>query len=181
MELLKSIIDKISLKELCGILFFGTVIITFMPEKYVQLLGIATLRKTYQVHISLSMIMLGSFYLFRLIQFLMNSFLEIFLNKKRIALKYMKNDMTSDEMQLLLEVFFDSKNKKFHTTGQIDLSDGRKAALETKCVIYQASLVSSFYTTFDYNLQPYALELLNNNLKNGNIEIYSNSFKYHLK
>lgn len=181
MDILKTIVEKLKLKELCAILFIATTIITFMPEKWAQLIKIETFREAYQTYISLCMIAIGSYYLLQISQFIGQWILGRIINRKKIALKYMKEDMSTDEMQLLIEVFYDETNKCFHTTGQIDLNDGRKAALESKHIIYRSAQVSSFYTMFAYNLQPYALEFLNKNLKEGNIELRKNSFKYDLK
>lgn len=181
MEILKTIIEKLKLKELCALLFIATMIITFMPEKWAQQIKICTFRENYQTYISLCMIVIGAYYMLQIFRFIGQWILGRIINRKKIALKYMKEDMSTDEMQLLIEVFYDKTNKCFHTTGQIDLNDGRKAALESKHIIYRSAPISSFYTIFAYNLQPYTLEFLNKNLKEGNIDIRKNSFKYELK
>lgn len=49
-----------------------------------------------------------------------------------------------------------------------------------KYIIYRASQIGYGYK-FSYNLQPYALNFLNNNLRTGRIKISSNSFKFNLK
>lgn len=181
MEILKTIIEKFKLKELCAISFFFAVIITFIPQKLAQLLKIDMFRDTYQTYVSLCMIVIGSYYLMQIFTYCGKLVIRIIINQKRIALKYMKEDMSMDEMQLLIEIFYDRNNRIFHTTGLIDLGDGRKAALENKYVLYQSSPISTFYTKFAYNLQPYALEFLNHNLKTGNIEIKRDAFTYDLK
>lgn len=70
MEILKTIIEKIKLKELCTILFIATTISTFMPEKWAQLIKTGTFRGNYQTYISLCMIAIGSYYLLQLFQFM---------------------------------------------------------------------------------------------------------------
>lgn len=87
-----------------------------MPEKWAQLIKIGTFRETYQTYISLCMIAIGSYYLLQIFQFIGQWVLGRIINRKKIALKYMKEDMSTDEMQLLIEVFYDETNKCFHTT-----------------------------------------------------------------
>ena len=91
----------------------------------------------------------------------------------------MKNMMSPDEMGLLIEKYYDSTNNMFRSTAMIEYSDGRKAALESKFILYRASSMSKWYS-FAYNLQPYAVEFLNKNLYAGNIEVHGDSFQYKL-
>ena len=80
----------------------------------------------------------------------------------------------------IIEVFYDRKNNIFRTTGYIDFSDGRKAALENKHIIYISSTISNGLS-FSYNLQPYAAEFLNKNLRENNIKIEGNNMRYNLQ
>lgn len=93
----------------------------------------------------------------------------------------MKENMSPDEMWLLVESFYDERNKRFSSSGKIDYSDGRKAPLESKHIIYLASQMGDMLYGFSYNLQPYALEFLNKNLKDGNIQITGNRVSFQLK
>lgn len=92
----------------------------------------------------------------------------------------MKKYMPSDTMACLIEKFYDERNHRFKETAMIRYSDGRKAALESKFVLYRASSMSE-YDAFAYNLQPFAQKFLNENLMAGNIEIQANQFRYTLK
>ena len=49
--------------------------------------------------------------------------------------------MSPEEMELLIESFYDSNNNRFSSTGKIEFSDGRKAPLEIKHIIYSASQI----------------------------------------
>lgn len=88
--------------------------------------------------------------------------------------------MSTDEKRLLIEKFYDGDDKTFNMTGYIELNDGRKAALEKMGIIYRSSSVS-YYTTFSYNLQPYVLEYLNQNLFLGKIDIQGTLENYRFK
>ena len=99
---------------------------------------------------------------------------------KRIAIKYMKEYMSIDEKRLLIEHFYDGNDNVFNMTGYIEINDGRKAALEKIGIIYRSSNVS-YYTMFSYNLQPYVLEYLNQNLILGKIDIQGTKENYRFK
>lgn len=184
MDLIKSIVEKLKIKELVGILFCTTLIITALPEEVLTYLKLSEIRDKYQMYISLSLIITSAYYMFNILVFVGRFIVKRIINEKRIAIKYMKNEMSADEMELLIKVFYDKHNSIFKSSGYIEYSDGRKAPLESKWIIYQASSMSNTdmyaYCAFAYNLQPYAREFLNRNLRNGNIKIQNNSFEYRL-
>lgn len=180
MDIIKTIIEKLKIKELFGIIFIAALFVTILPTNLAQTLKIEEFRDTYQTYISICIIIIGAYYLLALIQKIWSYLWRKFHNPKKIALDYLKKTITVDEMRLLVEKYYDSSNKMFRSSAMIEFSDGRKAALESKFILYRASSMSEWYS-FAYNLQPYALEFLNKNLKAGNIEIQNNSFKYRLK
>lgn len=57
-------------------------------------------------------------------------------NAKRLAIKYMKNTMSPDEMILLMQTFYDVRNKRFRSSGTIQYNDGRKTLLEQKYMLH---------------------------------------------
>lgn len=180
MDFIKIIIDKLKLKELFAMVFIGGLIITFLSNEIAEKIKIYEFRSKYQVYISLCIIIIGAYYIIKIISFILQSTLNRIFSDKKTALKYMKNTISPDEMGLLIEVFYDNKNNIFRTTGYIDFSDGRKAALEYKHIIYRSSTISEGLS-FAYNLQPYAAEFLNENLRKNNIQIECNSMRYNLK
>lgn len=179
MDFIKVIIEKLKLKELFAILFIAALIITFLPIEMAEKIRILEFRETYQTYISLCLIAIGAYYILGVVNYIIRFVWRKFKNPKKIAIKYMKETMSPDEMGLLVEKFYDRENNMFRTTGYIEFSDGRKAALESKSILYRASSMSEWYS-FAYNLQPYALEFLNRNLKQGNITIVGNGIQYRL-
>ncbi|MBU3103925.1 super-infection exclusion protein B [Clostridium gasigenes] len=180
--MIKSIIEKLKLKELIGILFGSALIITILPYDIISYLKLVEVREKYQMYISLCLIITSAYYIFNILGFISGFIIGKVVNEKKVAIKYMKNKMSADEMELLIKTFYDNSNNAFKSSGYMEYSDGRKAALESKWIIYLASNISNSnnygYCSFAYNLQPYAREFLNKNLKNGNIKIDNNSFKY---
>lgn len=177
MGFVKNIIEKLKLNELFGILFITSIIITIIPIEFAQKIQIDNFKTTYQTYLSLCIIVIGLYYSFRIVCWIKDKIWLQLYNAKKIAIKYIRETITIDEMGLLIEKYYDSNNNVFRSTAMIEISDGRKAALESKFILYRASSVSEWYS-FAYNLQPYALEFLNKNLESGNFEIHSNSFKY---
>ena len=124
---------------------------------------------------------IGAYYFLCMLIWIKNSIWRKFHNGKKIALDYMKKYMSPDEMCLLIETFYDDRNKRFCSSGKIDYTDGRKTPLQRKHIIYLASRMGNLIEGFSYNLQPYALEFLNKNLAEGNIQITGNHIGFQLK
>ena len=181
MSIIKSIVEKLKLKELFAIIFIAALIITFVPNEWAQKMKIDTFRDIYQTYISLCMIAIGAYYILCIVGLIKSYIWSKTHNWKKTAIKYMTENMSPDEMWLLVETFYDERNKRFSSSGKIDYSDGRKAPLESKHIIYLASQMGDMLYGFSYNLQPYALEFLNKNLKEGNIQITGNRMSFQLK
>lgn len=181
MSVIKSIIDKLKLKELFAIIFIAALLITFMPTELAQKMKIDDFRNTYQTYISLCMIVIGAYYALCVLGGIKNFIWRKTHNWEKVAINYMKKYMSPDEMRLLIETFYDRENHRFCSSGTLDYSDGRRTPLESKKIIYRASQLGSLVYGFSYNLQPYALKFLNKNLAEGNITIDNNGVRWELK
>lgn len=175
----KSIVDKLKIKEIIGIIFIASLLITFLPDDIAEKLNLLDFRKSYQTYLTICIIVTASYYLFSLLRYLSLFILGKIINDKKIAINYMKRNMSPDEMGLLVQTFYDFKMNRFKSSGQIDITDGRKAPLESKKVIYLASQLGDFLNGFSYNLQPYALEYLNAQLQKGNIVFRKDGISWH--
>lgn len=179
MEFLKTIVDKFRLKELLAIIFLSALFITFIPSNLANTLQILDFRNTYQSYVSIGIIVPGAYYIFSIFNYSMRFIKNRIYNPEKTAIKYMKQHMTADEMALIIEKYYDRKNHSFKVSAMIDITDGRKAPLECKKIIYRASS-TGYLTSFAYNLQPYALEFLNKNLQKGNIKITQDRYSWNL-
>lgn len=101
MDIIKTIVEKLKIKEIFAILFIAAIAVTFIPDELAVKLQIEQFRETYQSYISLCLIVIGSYYVLEIINWLKNWVWKKLYNEKRVALKYMKERMGSDEMQLL--------------------------------------------------------------------------------
>lgn len=186
MEILKVLVDKFKIKELIGIIWVSGFVITILPNDVLEYLRIIIIREKYQMYISLALIISSAYYIINLLSYISKLLLKIIINEKNIAIKYMRNSMSPDEMALLIQAFYDKNNNMFKSCGYIDFTDGRKTPLVSKYIIYLSSNVSSTDVisngiyAFAYNLQPYARDFLNDNLKKDNIKIIGNSIQYKL-
>ena len=160
-NIIKSIIEKLKLKEIFAIVFIAALVITFAPNEWAEKIKIDSFRNTYQTYISLCIIVIGAYYVLCFAEWVKNCLWRKRYNWKKIGICYMKKYMSPDEMCLLIETFYDSKNNRFSSSGMIDCIDGRKAVLESKRIIYLASQIGNMIDGFSYNLQPYALDFLN--------------------
>lgn len=171
---LETILQKLKIKQIVGIIFFVTLILTLIPYDVATTMGLNIFKERFQMYISLCLIASSSYYLLEVTNFILRFIIGKINNPKRIAIKYIKKEISEDEMGLIIQRFYDESLNRFVSSGKIDINDGRKAALESKYILYRASSISYGYTTFAYNLQPYVREFLNKSLKKGKFQIYIN-------
>ena len=178
LQIIDSLSTKLKIKELISILFFLTLILTILPVDILGALGILEFKEKYQAYISLLLIGSIAYYLYQFSKFILDIVIDRFFGPKQIAIKYMRKNISRDEMALIVEKFYDYQENIFKSTGYISYSDGRKAALEHNYILYRSAQVSSRRMAFAYNVQPYALDYLNEKLKKGDIEISQGRFSY---
>lgn len=174
MSIVTAIIDKLKIKEIIGILFIASIVITFLPDNVIHQLKLTDFRNEYQTSLTICIIITGSYYLLSLIKFIFSFFVKRMASPKKIALNYMKNGMSLDEKILLVQTFYDFDRKCFRLSGKLNVEDGRWQPLYQNRVIYQGSEIGDFIDGFSFNLQPYALDFLNEQLEKGNIKISEN-------
>lgn len=171
MDFIKTILEKLKINEIFGILFISSLAITLMPNKVLIQLDILNFRIAYQQYLSAIIILVGAYYLYNIILKLYHCIRKIIYAPERLITNYLKNSMSEDEFNFLVEKFYNPYEKRFMLTAKIDYSDGRITPLETNMIIYRASNLSSLGMLFDYNLHNYALHLLNEDIQKGIIRI----------
>lgn len=83
MSVIKTIIEKMKLKEICAMLFIAGIIITFMPQDYAMKLSIVEFREANQTYISVGLIVIAAFYIFNLITWVSEKIFFKFHNPKK--------------------------------------------------------------------------------------------------
>lgn len=122
MSIIKSIVEKLKLKELFAIIFIAAIVITVLPNDLAEKMKINTFRNTYQTYISLCMIAIGGYYVLHLLGWTKNCIWDKFYNWKRvrflykgIIIKHNKTEPTYTKTSLFLcekRRFFMARTKK---------------------------------------------------------------------
>lgn len=128
----------------------------------------------YQFVISLIFIVLSYYYVTILVQYISNKIKNKKLNPK---LRKIMKKINSNEKQYLMK-FFNRHSISFDTSTTVDISNAIVNLLQSKCIINVSSSISIGFTEFDYYLQPWALEYLNELLNDGKIVVYDNNFEW---
>lgn len=178
MQIIDALLTKLKIKELISILFLSTLILSILPVNLLESLGILEFKIKYQVYISLFLIASSSYYFYKFLYFVSDIVVGKFFGPEKIAIKYMKQDISHNEIELIAETFYNHKENIFNMTGYINYSDGRKAALEYNGIVYRAASVSKRGMYFAYNLQPYVLDYLNKKLNKGDIKVSNGQISY---
>ena len=70
MSIIKSIIEKMKIKELFAIIFIAALAITFSPSENIYKLKIEKFRNEYQEYISICIIVIGAYYCLGIISYI---------------------------------------------------------------------------------------------------------------
>ena len=167
-EIIKNIFNKVDLKIIVGTIYLTSLIFSLVPDNIINYFGLLSIKTNYQFIISLIFITLSCYYITIFIQFIYNKIKSKTLNKK---LKKVIKKLSINEKQYLMK-FYNANSKSFDTSTTFDISDAIVNLLQSKHIINVGSSISVAFTEFDYYLQPWALEYLNELLNNGKIIVH---------
>lgn len=173
-EIIKNIFNKVDFKIIVGTIYLASLVFSLFPDNIINYFGLLSFKSTYQFVISLIFIVLSCYYIATLIQYVYNKIKNKTLNKK---LRKMMKKISSNEKQYLMK-FYNSKTKSFDTSTTFDISNAIVNLLQSKHIINIGSSMSVGYTEFDYYLQPWALEYLNELLNDGKLIVHENNFEW---
>lgn len=150
-------------RKVFGILLFFSVVVLSLPEQVLVKIHCGVLQKEYGTIIGVIFLLSLSFWLMYFSGFLKRKY-EASQKEKNIKKDRKKTleNLTNDEKLVIREYIFDGR-----TSVSGSIGDGIFGGLEAKDIIFRASQVGKFngYNfAFDYNLQPWAKELLEKNL-----------------
>jgi len=132
--------------------FAGVTFLLFAPDPLASQLGLEGVRNEYRSIFGVSVLLLGCLALSRFID-VGASWLRN--NRKRRQSQIYLHTLTPEEKGYL-RVFIEERKNSV----SVGLEDGVMAGLCRKGITYQASSVGSALDGFDYNLQPWAREYL---------------------
>ena len=87
-----TILQKLKIKQIIGIIFFVTLILTLMPYNVATTMGLNIFKERFQIYISLCLIASSSYYLFEMVNFILRFIIGKINNPKSIAIRYIKKE-----------------------------------------------------------------------------------------
>jgi hypothetical protein len=140
-------------------LLFVSGLILWGPEPFVSGLGLGEFIAEYRMYLGVVFLLLLAATLPTLIHWLGKWCLAKWRSRKAL-ISYQRKllDLTPEEKKVL-RGYLDGNTK----TQYLDVSDGVAASLTSAGIIYMATQVSSAYTDFAYNIQPWAWDHLRKN------------------
>lgn len=173
-ELFNKIFEKIEFKVIVMTIYIGSLILIFIPEKFIEMLGLLEFKNAWKTVISSVFLIITCYYLALFFEFIFKKIEKNFINMK--LYKIMKR-LSLEEKQYLIE-FYNHKTKKFNTSNEFDISDADANLLVAKNIIARGSNIAIQFSLFDYYLQPWAYEYLEKKLKNKTLIIEEKSFTW---
>lgn len=173
-EFWDKVLEKIDLKIIIRTIYIGTLIFVFLPEKYIETLGLLDFKNTWKTVISSAFLLITCYYVAVLIEVIYQKIKDKFL---MIKLNEIMKKLSLEEKQYLVQ-FYNHETKKFNTSNLFNISDAVVNLLVAKTIISRGSNIATEFTTFDYYLQPWAQEYLEKKLKNKTLVIEMNRFTW---
>ncbi len=164
-KIIPSLLQKIKIDLLIQITFVFLLLVKILPKNILTFLGIENINNRYREETGIILLFCFSFFIVNIFVFVIKQIRLYKQLPKTVGINFFKKHCTEDDLKFLIDEYYDSDSNKFRVRAHIRIQDGRKAALEYYQVIYQSSTVGDAFTGFDYNLQPYAIKLLNSYIR----------------
>lgn len=170
-EFIGALIKKVNLNLLIAIIFGATLLITYLPNPVILKIGLEPFKKDYQMYIGLALVLSGLYLILITLGFLGIIIFELIFSPKKIGLKYLENTISTHEIAWLVKYFYNDETNSFNMASSVSLSDGMRAPLEQKHIIYRSANMSDNRGLFQYNLQSFAISFLEDSIQNGSLNI----------
>lgn len=179
MEIIAPFIKKFKLSQLLLIIFIVTGVFIILNDGILEQLGLLSIKNGYHEWIGLSFVVSSAALIIIIIEKMYKFIYSKYYSKSRLAKKNLKN-LTDEEQQILLRNFYDLDAKKFMMTSYIDVRTADSTLLTLRGLAIRSSSVSNGHE-FPYTLYPYVYKILENNLKNGNIQVNTSDYLWNCK
>lgn len=177
-EAIFRIIDKLDLRmiSLTAWLISGTGV--FLPNKYIELMGLMSIKVKYQWVISSVFLVLSAYYIIVILHFVYYKIKIIYLEKinRKVILNKLRT-LSTDEQRILLQ-FYNKNEKIFGLEARLGIQNATVNVLSSKRIISRGSQIGGLYRGFSYFLQPMVQVELNKMLTNGEIKVYDQKFEW---
>jgi hypothetical protein len=143
---------KVPLRYFIGIAAV-TGFILLAPSTIISPFGLLAYRDKGKLYFGIAFFVLSAVIIANTVQRLAhmnNSFFAMWARKKRL------HRLTAEEVQILRQ-YIEGQTR----TNYLDINDGVVSGLISEAIIYRSANVSTFFTTFAHNIQPWAWNYLN--------------------
>ena len=168
---ISNILDKLKIKEvifaagiICGIILFA-------PIKYLKILGLEKFQSEYRSCLGIAFLFCCLFCFIWIIKYIKNRFDSDERFLKKATREYLRKNISQEEQGYLIYSFYDFSRGEFKLSATLNIMNGLVTPLEHAGIIYRSSSVAYSYEEWQYNLQPYAMKLLNEAVRNKRVEI----------
>lgn len=177
-KIISTLLQKVKIEQLIQIVFVFLLLLKILPNNILGFLGIENITNCYREETGILLLFCLAFLIVSLFVYVIKQIRLYKQLPRTVGINFFKKHCTEDDLRFLIEKFYDPDTNRFRLGAHIRIQDGRKAALECYQVIYRASTVGDAFTGFDYNLQPYAIKLLNSYIRNKILVIDKDSFSF---
>jgi hypothetical protein len=122
-EIIKEIMSKLKLIEFVIIVLITSSLIIFLPEDFLTKLNLLSFRGKYISYISFSFILSIAFFILEIIKLIQKKIKSRLYGAAKIATDYLKKWISRDEIEFIIETFYNEEENKFRSSGKICLVD----------------------------------------------------------
>lgn len=179
MEILTSFIKKFKLVQLLLIIFIVTGVFIVSNDSVLEKLGVLTIKNAYHEWFGLSFLISSAGLIIIIFEKIYKFVHSKYYSLSRLGKKTLKK-LTVEEQQILIKNFYDFDAQKFKMTSYIDVKTEVPTLLTSRGLAIRSASMS-YGHRFPYTLHPYVYEILEKNIKNGNIQVNENNFVWNCK
>lgn len=168
---ISNILDKLKIKEvifaagiICGIILFA-------PIKYLKILGLEKFQSEYRSSLGIGFLVCCVLCFIWIIKYIGKRIDSDARFLKKTTKAYLRKSISQEEQGYLIYSFYDFSRGEFKLSATLNIMSGLVTPLEHAGIIYRSSSVAYSYEEWQYNLQPYAMKLLNDAVQSKRIEI----------
>lgn len=174
------LIDRLKIKELITVLLIVGLLILFLPDKFLNILGLQVWRDNYRSHIGGCVLICAIFCLIWIIIWIKNKLFFSTFAYMRVSRKYLKKIISKEEKEFLIRNFFNFDRMEFDSSAQLDITSGNVYLLQNAYIIAPSAKASKCADRWAYSIQPNVRIYLNKAIQKKKIIITPNGYTWKL-
>lgn len=183
LEIFLKVMDKIHIKEIAFSVLVVCGIILFAPDIFMERLGLFLWRNQYRSMVGLIFLFCLTCCIIWIFIFLKNQIIQIGSGNwhvKRISRNYLKNTISSEEKDFLMQHYYDPERNEFLNTARVDMTSGNVVTLANAYIIATGTRIGRGPTNWSYNLQPNVRKYLNKAIRKKKIVVGREGYTWKL-